>query len=394
MVVGAAALTVIVIATLVFMSATGRPPSALMPSHVAPTPSAIPPGYFVFPLNTTTAYVLVTSSPSSSPTLYLTVDGGRDWRRLTLPIPISDRLAAANLLADGKLIIETWDRSDQQLTHAYVGDMAGWTVVKPPIPSGGWPHMLDSRVGVYIVSGQSASNNGHDLSIFRTLDSGTHWEQMLQLDAAHPNAGGLSITDDHFVGFTDAAHGWVVSTAQPYATVCGPTGWTPAGRLLASEDGGQTWSERLLSPLPDGSALLEPPVMIRGSAGYMLASVQSYAGKCPPGADEYAYSTTDVGVTWSAPRRLPVEFFSTLDGIDWWATDGKSLLRSRDQGASWTSQDARLPARDVMLGDIYPVGADTAWSFWVPAVNQTGRAALLRTTDGGATWAEVRLPRA
>lgn len=391
-VIAAVALGIILITSVLYLRATGAPGLSSAASHSTPQPSPIPPGYFVFPINTTTVYMLVISSPASAPALYLSVDGGGAWRRLTVPIPTSEHLAAANLLGDGTLILETWDRSDQQLTHAYVGGATGWTAVTPPVRGGGWPHMLDSRAGFYFVSGQTASINEHDLSIFRTLDAGAHWDLMLQLDAAHPDAGGLLIGENRFVGFSDATHGWLVSTAQPYATVCGPTGWTPAGRLFASEDGGGHWSERRLSPLPDGSALLGPPALIRATAGYMLASVQSYAGKCPPDPVEYAYVTMDGGLTWSAPRRLPIEFLSTPDGIDWWVTDGKRVLRSRDQGMSWTTTDARMSARDVMLGDLYPVGGDNAWSFWVPAVNQTGRVALLRTTDGGGTWTDVKLP--
>lgn len=393
MVVGAAALAAILIGSVIFLRVIGPPSLPIAASHVPPQASPTPPGFSVFPVNTTTVYVLVTSGPSLTATLYFTVDAGSSWRRLPVPIPTSDRIATANLLADGKLVLDTWDRSDQQITHAYVGDSAGWTAMAMPLQGGGWPRMLDSRVGFYFVTGQSASSNGHDLRIFRTLDTGAHWDLILQLDDAHPKAGGLSLADDHFVGFSDSVHGWLVSMSEPYATVCGPTGWTPAGLLYASEDGGAHWSQRHLSPLPDGSAQLEPPTMIRGSAGYMIATVQSYAGKCPPDPVEYAYATMDGGSTWSAPRLVPALFFSTVDGIDWWATDGARLFRSRDQGANWGAVDhPSLPARDVALGDLIPVGGDNAWSFWVPPDNQAGRVALLRTTDGGETWTEAKLP--
>ncbi len=392
MVLGATALTVTVIATVIFLRASGSPPAAPGPSHVIPQPSPAFPDYSVVPINATTAFVVVGSRSTSSPVFYTTVDAGTVWRRVSDPIPKSELLASARLLADGALFLETWDRTDQRQTHAYVGDGATWTEVHQPQLGGGWPRMLNSRVGFYFVSGQAISTNQHDLAIFRTLDSGNHWDRMLQLDAGHPNAGGLSISEEHSTWFTDATQGWLVSTAQPYAIVCGRTGWTPAGRLLASEDGGQHWSERRLQPLPDGSAQLGPSLIVRGSAGYMLARVQPYVGRCPPEPVEYAYATLDGGLTWSPPRRLPTESFFTLDGVDWWATDGKRLLRSRDQGVSWTAAVARLPASNGMLDGLYPVGGDNAWSFWVSAVNQTARAALLRTTDGGANWTEVKLP--
>ena len=390
----------IVIATLLYLR-----PSVAQPSpHSRLQTPPIQPKYIVLPISSTTVYVFVGLRSASPPSLYVTLDTGRVWRRLSVPSPKSEEVVGAYSLADGKLVVQSWNVSSPQQTHAYVGDGETWMEVKLPLQAlpidlanGGWPRMLDSRVGFYFASGQSL-NNEHALTIFRTQDAGSHWDLMLQLDAAHPDAGGLSIAEDHGVSFTDATHGWLVSTAQPYTQVCGTSGWTPAGRFMASDDGGRNWTERQLQPLPNGSAQLGP-VTMHGLAGYMPAVVQIYTGTCPPENVTFTYSTTDGGMTWSPAKWLPSDFFSTDDGIDWWATDREHLLRSRDQGASWSTKLARLPARGVMLGDLYPVGGDAAWSLWVPApdpitfrIPTTGRIALLRTTDGGATWSEVKLP--
>ncbi len=255
---------------------------------------------------------------------------------------------------------------------------------------------------VYVVGGQHSLTNEHDLFIYRTQDSGANWELVIELDGEHPGAGGLTVAEEHGgIAFTDVNHAWLVNITEPYATVCGSTGWTPAGELMASHDGGRNWARRQLAPLPDGSAQLNTPVVLRGSAGYLIAHVDIYSGKCPPKPVPFVYTTLDGGITWSPPLRLPTDGFITIDGIDWWATDGKHVFRSRNQGATWEKKLAKLPAGDVFLGELFPVGGQAAWAFWTPVFDMIegrtpppSRIALLRTTDGGATWSEVKQPRA
>ena len=392
--VGAGALALVVVASAVYL----RPALVQNPGSFAPRSAlpAIQPNYALLPISPSTAYVIVGPGGTSPPSLYLTDDSGKTWRRMSLPIPESEQLVGWDLLADRTVAVNTWEISNQKQAHTYVGDGTGWMEVNLPILGRGspWPRMLNSRLGFYFVIGPSTSVNEHDLTIFRTEDSGGHWDRLVQLDADHPNAGGLSIAEEHLPAFTDQTHGWIVSRAQPYMQVCGKNGWTSAGRLLASDDSGQHWTERGLTPLPDGSAQLGPPVLMRGSVGYMLATVQIYAGKCPPDPVSYVYSTGDGGISWSAPRRLPTNFFWTANGTDWWAAVGKRILRSRDQGLTWTSKVARLPTHQVRVGDLYPVGQDVAWSLANPAIDQISRVTLLRTSDGGATWSEVKLPPA
>ena len=108
------------------------------------------------------------------------------------------------------------------------------------------------------------------------------------------------------------------------------------------------------------------------------------------------FGSTNAGATWSGPQKLPGPYFNSPDGIEWWATDGRRLFRSHNQGNTWQTTVPRLPSAGVMLQDLFVVNANSAWSLWSGPLDQRQpqRQALLRTTDAGAHWSEVKLPTA
>jgi hypothetical protein len=127
------------------------------------------------------------------------------------------------------------------------------------------------------------------------------------------------------VQFTDSGHGWVAG----------------AGRIMATSDGGASWTRQ-------------------------------YAG--PADLDQ-------------------VDF---IDGEHGWAAGGGSLLRTTDGGASWTALAEPCPGAELSsvhfvsptLG--YAVAA-TAAAQQAPGGQDTTAlgGSLLRTTDGGSTWSAV-----
>ncbi|MDQ6694724.1 MAG: YCF48-related protein [Chloroflexota bacterium] len=130
---------------------------------------------------------------------------------------------------------------------------------------------------------------------------------------------GNSVGDLTAVSFSDASHGWLAVSAA----------------ILATSDGGQSWSYRYTG----------------------ASEVQS------------------------------LSFVSETMG---WAATRSGLIATRDGGASWT------PVRNVGSGNtgLYGVDFTDARNGWVASVTQddTGTQAILHTVDGGSTWQAVAKP--
>jgi photosystem II stability/assembly factor-like uncharacterized protein len=220
---------------------------------------------------------------------------------------------------------------------------------------------------------------------------------MLNLNPAHPSGGGLELAENHtFITFADSMHAWLVVIPRSWGVVCGiPSSTDPVQRLMTSEDGGSNWKSVSLPDLPPGSTEIGTPVFRgAGMAGYLTVLGNTYVDKCPPAGVTFAYTTLDAGATWSGPRRVPEPFFDSPDGVVWWATDGRNLLRSSDQGQSWDASRPKVPSDVVELQGLFVVNANAAWSLWSEGSDQSQPQpqALLRTTDAGAHWSEVNLP--
>jgi photosystem II stability/assembly factor-like uncharacterized protein len=352
--------------------------------------------YDVDALSASDAYVVLRPPGSvSAGALYRTQDAGATWHVIALPALATGNDFSITGLPGGSLFLRSFNFSNggQQF---YMRNGSTWTEIKVPDQGSGSLTMIDARIGFWVVP-ETAPPASPELLIYRTQDGGRSWKQMLNLNLGHASGGGLELAENHtFITFADSMHGWLVVIPRSWGIVCGtPNPTDPVQRLMTTEDGGSNWKSVSLPDLPLGSTEIGTPVFRgAGMAGYLTVLGRTYVGQCPVEGVTFAYATLDAGATWSGPRRVPVPFFDSPDGIVWWATDGRNLLRSSDQGQSWETSRPKVPSDVVELQGLFVVNATAAWSIWSEGSDQSQPQpqALLRTTDAGAHWSAVKLP--
>ncbi len=179
-------------------------------------------------------------------------------------------------------------------------------------------------------------------SIYRTQDAGLTWSWV---------KGGTCGPVD----FADSLHGW--------ATV------DSGVRLLATSDGGLTWS--LQSPYPAGQ--------IRSIAAVDALHVWIV------GLNGAIHFTTDGGATWTQQSSGVTSRLSGVDFADldhgWACGAGGVILTTSDGGATWTRQKSgtTMDLQDVVF-------TDAQHGFAVGGAYDPIAQVVLTTSDGGATW--------
>lgn len=241
---------------------------------------------------------------------------------------------------------------------------------------------------------------------------------------------------DYAPAFSGAGTIWGLSTSRSHLAAARGL-FLPDGRIWVTHTGGRTWH---WARLPGRAALHSGPVTIADG------EVWGLAGACRPGCGHAVVHGTASGSALSATAAQPdpqqpstmvlaagrrtayveagtalpmnltsgagdTHLYLTRDGGRSWqlttepcstqlpstelAVDGPqslweqcltsshslTLARSTDGGRHWTTHPLSIPGG---LTELRPVGGDTAW-----ATTGGPRPALVRTSDGGATWRVV-----
>jgi photosystem II stability/assembly factor-like uncharacterized protein len=196
--------------------------------------------------------------------------------------------------------------------------------------------------------------------ILRTTDGGATWT-----DVSPPSVANRSFQHAEF--FQDAEHAWVGEVSRT-ADAC-----VSAITTFMTSDGGNTWqlggtvaikSESPTSGVFDVPGPTHAMDFIDALHGWMLVSAT--AANPQPGAmvdPTVLYSTADGGLNWRLVATNP----------------GKATETS----ASGCQSSTYAPASDAVFA--------TATSGWL-AIHCSPAIAILRTDDGGSTWAVTPLP--
>lgn len=160
------------------------------------------------------------------------------------------------------------------------------------------------------------------------------------------------------------------------------------GTLIRTEDGGQTWTH---IGLPANIELPEEVSEITEPGDVLLYDVEFPTPERGWAVGEFGVilASEDGGKTWSA-QKSPVG--TTLFGVHFadgqhgWATGIEEvMLHTTDGGQTW--RKVSLPERPGFVLGIYDVSVQGRIGW---AIGDSGL--LLRTVDGGETWARIDLP--
>jgi photosystem II stability/assembly factor-like uncharacterized protein len=292
-----------------------------------------------------------------------TVDGGAHWQ-----VADGSQTAGGLVAADFVSAREGWaltvskDVSVDVLWHTTDGGRHWERVSQPPLFLG----VLDAGV---VTIGFTSSSDGWLASgnvLQATHDGGRTWQQV-NLEESRSITGACCLALAPGVpqmfgadGLLDAAEVWGgpprVATPAPTASgIWQATISSNMHELYASHDGGKTWS------------------FVRSVAGqaWFSDALQGYAVNGPDVSRTTPFTNTasltaDGGVTWTAPRTVPVDAGWQVSAL---AFTGQVGVATVVQALPFPSPAPRVRATPSMP-----------------------RYSVLRTTDGGLHWTRVALP--
>lgn len=280
----------------------------------------------------------------------------------------------------------------------------------PNAPQAAWRHD-----DIYFTDADHGWLVNVDGNIYRTTNGGTTWATLLQQPA----------TSFRCVGFADSLRGWVgnlglgswsptTDTVPLYGTTDGGLTWTPAtiigptpagicginvvndsiayavgrvggpGHILKTTNGGQTW---ISTPAPPPMFYLIDVKFFSPDTGFVSGTTGATNSERPG-----IFYTVDGGQNWQQVAGLPdfqgicwkLTFPSRQVGYSsveaWQGQDSIPVLKTTDGGLTWAT-------KQISLSYFWNQGI----GFLDEQLGYCGATTTKRTTDGGDTWTNIAL---
>lgn len=333
--------------------------------------------------------------PNRPPPIYLTADGGRTWKPLANP---TNAIFEVTFVGRQRMLAEEFGRAQPRLLVSENGGRTWQPLAIDPrqfIISQSWPVFLGSDgwwLDWQAFSGIGARLTG-PVGLWHTSDGGRTWQRL-----AASGIPAFRYLDR--VRFVDQRHGLLAMISA---------GDQGRAMLVATSDGGATWEPAVTfdTPLaetsPLGVLLLQHGTRL---LAWVAVSPSTGPGPIPgeqSGVRTFVSVSDDGGGTWGpfrpGPVPTPASTASTIvdDEGRLVVLDGHRLWISADGGATWVARVTVMPEGLIPVF----IAAAVPSSLYALAVQSSdiprlgnAPASLLRSSDGGIHWTEVRLPRA
>lgn len=227
----------------------------------------------------------------------------------------------------------------------------------------------------------------------KAVDANTVWATGYNLlddsssDFARSTNGGVTWTTGTVTG-VNANTGIVTAITAVDGNTAWVTVWGITSGILKTTDGGATWVRQGTAFSSDDSY---PNLIHFFNANDGVAQ----GDPLTEGGSFEVYTTSNGGATWTpvtTPASLPdeygVEATPAFSGDNiWFATsadgDNGRVYHSTNKGLTWTVANAALPF------GFFSLAFRDAQNGLVSVLDENAESVLKRTSDGGATWAEV-----
>jgi Tol biopolymer transport system component len=324
--------------------------------------------------------------------------------------------------------VNGWALTDDYVLRSTDGGTA-WRDVSPPRPFPAWETSIETADFLTPSVAWVGMSRGIAHQIFHTVDGGRSWRSatipvlgVISIDFVNERDGWLLSFEGAYMGgneevdvyhSTDGGETWIrVASARhddessglpvnggkdAIAFLSTTTGWaTGGGSIIAHEgvflyttrDDGRTWRQQNLPPppgvTPPWTEGTSPPTFFTARDG-VIPVFYSADRSASSGTIGVFYVTHDGGTTWTPTTPVSVTEShrpsSFADSNHGWVTDGDVLYETSDGGHQWATLHPTPSFTDV-----------TQLEFISPEVGWAVKKAspfLLRTVDGGQTWAPV-----
>lgn len=268
------------------------------------------------------------------------------------------------------------DGTSTQVLHTIDGGQT-WQRAIIPMPFPRQISFVDAQHGWLLASVRPLGGAAESVSVFRTRDGGKTWVTVASALFADTTPPGRLPYGGQKSGmrFLDTQTGWVTGTV-PLSNVT----W-----LYVTHDGGSTWNQQSL-PLPPvvPSARLTvlSPTFFSATDGILPVIFSDFT--TDKAIATAIYRTHDAGKTWQDTTPVPVALplLSFADLQHGWATDGTTLYNTNNGGNSWQKLSTDRNFKNIAQLDF--LSGTVGWAISSTTANSSS---LLKTTDGGQTWA-------